>query len=396
MKKRIDEIENLRDLCTGCMACVAVCPKGCVKSTVGADGFRYSEISDSYCIRCGKCFSVCPIENERKNKGIQHLYAVYARDNVVHNSGSSGGVFELLAKHFLSNGYAVSGAAFDGIELRHKIIHSQEELPALLKSKYLQSDTTDIYDEIFSLLKQGKKLFFCGTPCQVAALKNAIPESDRERLFTADIICHGVPSQKTFDMYIRSLEEKEGGTVSDFSFRVKDNKYRHAHGYSYHTKKNGKKKTVNGIYLQSSYYNAFKKYLLFRESCYTCRYATLERVSDITLGDFWGIEKYPFEADTDKGVSMVITNTVAGENAFETIVNDTIYKEFPIEYGVESNYCLTKATKKPLKRDEVVKCLNSKGYEETARTYFKCTVMEKLYVMLPSWVRNIRKKLRKR
>lgn len=395
MKKCIDEIDNFIKYCTGCMACTDVCPKGCIKPVIGADGFRYAEFSNADCVHCGKCLAVCPIENQRKTSGEQHLYAAYAKNNGIRNGGSSGGVFELLAKHFLSRGYAVCGAAFDGTVLRHRIIYSEKELPPLLKSKYVQSDTTGIYQEILSLLKNGGMVFFCGTPCQVSALKNMVPETLYDHLFTADIICHGVPSQKTFDMYIRSLEEKEGGTVSNYSFRVKDNRYRHAHGFSYLLSKNGKEKTVNGIYLQSSYYRAFKNYLFFRESCYTCQYATLRRVSDITLADFWGIEKYHFPADTDAGVSMILTNTAHGKTAFAAVTSELVYQEFPIEYGVESNYCLTNATQKPAKRDEIIKSLTTNGYDATARSYFGCSITEKIYALLPSKIRNLRKKLRK-
>ena len=396
MKMRIDEIKNLSDLCTGCMACVDACPKQCIQPVTRSDGFRYAEISDAYCVYCGKCFAVCPIETHSKNTGERHLYAAYAQNDKTRNNGSSGGVFELLARQFLSQGYVVCGAAFDGTVLRHRVIHSEKELLPLLNSKYVQSDTTGIYREIISLLKNGRRLFFCGTPCQVSALKNSVPENLQERLVTADIICHGVPSQKTFDRYIGALEEKENGKVRNFSFRVKNNKYLHAHGFSYCLEKDGKEKTIDGIYLQSSYYTAFKKYLFFRESCYTCRYATLDRVSDITLGDFWGIEKYPFPADSDKGVSMIITNTNVGKAAFEAVTSELVWREFPVEYGVESNYCLTKVTRKPAKRDAIIKSLNTEGYESTAHAYFGCTAVEKIYASLPPAIRNLRKKLRKR
>ena len=396
MKLRIDKIENILERCTGCMACVDACPAGCIRPVIYADGFRYTEITNLNCVYCGKCSAVCPIENHRKNLGQQHLYAAYARNVQTRISGSSGGIFELLAKHFLSKGYAVCGAAFDGTVLRHRIICSSTELSPLLKSKYIQSDTTGIYHEIFSELKSGGKVFFCGTPCQVSALHNSIPENLQEHLVTADIICHGVPSQAAFDAYIRALEVKKGGRISAFSFRVKDNSQRHAHGFSYLLNKQGRERIVGGIYLQSSYYTAFKKYLLFRESCYSCPYATLNRVSDITLGDFWGIEKYPFPADTDEGVSMIITNTLIGEKAFDAVSSETIYREFPVEYGVESNYCLTKATVKPELRDTVIDSLATNGYAVTAQMYFGCTTLEKLYALLPPGIRKLRKKLRKK
>jgi coenzyme F420-reducing hydrogenase beta subunit len=391
---RIDDIVNLREKCTGCMACVDGCPRRCINSVTGKDGFRYTAIDNALCIGCGRCFAVCPIMNHRKNGTEQRLFASYAKDPEIRNSGSSGGIFHLLAKYFLNEGYAVCGAAFDGKILKHRIICSESELLPLLKSKYVQSDTTGIFKEILSHLKSGGKMFFCGTPCQVSALKNYLPDNIQKNLFTADIICHGVPSQETFNLYIRSLEEKHKAKVLGFSFRVKDNRYKHAHGYSYVIETDGKTETVNGLYPQSSYYNAFKKYLFFRESCYDCRYTTPNRVSDVTLGDFWGIEKYDFKADTDAGVSLILTNTMEGETAFFAVSQDTIYEEFPVEYGIESNHCLSKSTVKPKLRDEIIEKLRIEGYDAVAKEFFSSGAVGIFSPLIPSKIRKLIRKLR--
>ena len=317
--KRIDEIENLMQKCTGCMACADACPTNCISAAVEKDGFRYTVIDPAACIQCGKCYTVCPIETWEKHESEQQLFAAYAKDSAQRSGGSSGGIFELLASHFLKQGGYVCGAAWEGTTLKHRIISSEEDLHLLLKSKYLQSDTSGIYNKILALLKDGKHVFFCGTPCQVSALVNMTPNALRDLLFTADIICHGVPSQTVFQAYIETLENKHNGVVSDFSFRVKTNRYKHAHGYSYNVTRGEKTTVINGIYTNSSYYNAFKNYLIFRDSCYDCQYATLHRVSDITLADFWGIEKYEFRGNVDTGVSMIITNTQRGLDAFSAI-----------------------------------------------------------------------------
>ena len=135
---------------------------------------------------------------------------------------------------------------------------------------------------------------------------------------------------------------------------------------------------------------------MFRDGCYDCQYATLQRVSDITLGDFWGIEKYDFKGNTDKGVSMIITNTTKGEDAFLGIVDKTVYKEFPIEYGIKSNHCLTNTTKKPEKRDAIIATFAKEGYEATAKKYFSGgkSLKYRLYWLIPSWLRNMLRKLR--
>lgn len=392
--KRIDDIANLDEKCTGCMACVDACPTNCISSMIGKDGFKYSTINTSKCIACGKCYSVCPLEVHEKHNDEQHLYAAYSSDQITQNNGSSGGIFEILAKYFIEQGYHVCGAAFDGTTLKHCIIDSQSELMPLLKSKYIQSNTDGIYSQVLSLLKKGEKVLFCGTPCQVSAMINSTPTALRSNMFTADIICHGVPSQKIFDDYIKTLEKKHNGKISDFSFRVKDNRYKHAHGYSYKVTKNGKISTVNGIYTNSSFYNAFKKYLIFRKGCYDCQYTTLQRVSDITLADFWGIEKYDFKGNVDKGISMVISNTKKGQDTFAAIQNCIISKEFPVQYGIESNHCLTHKTSKPKDRDIIIEEMAINGYEQTARKYFESSIIHKIYWLIPAKARTFIRKIR--
>ena len=394
MKNRIDNISNLNEKCTGCMACVDVCPKKCILSIEKKDGFRYSVIDTEKCINCGKCYSVCPIETHEKHTEQQSLFAAYATDTAHRNSGSSGGVFALLAEKFLQDGYYVCGAAFDGTILKHRIVDTPDKLTPLFKSKYLQSDTKGIYSEVLQILKGGDGVFFCGTPCQVSALINFLPSSLKEKLVTADIVCHGVPSQKVFNDYINSLEKKHAGKISDFSFRVKNNKYKHAHGYSYKVTKNNKSVVVNGIYTQSSFYNAFKNYIIFRNSCYDCQYATLERVSDITLADFWGIEKYNPKANIDAGISMVITNTAKGRSAYNCIEKYLNSEEFPLQCGIDSNYCLTHTTKKPKDRDMIIDSLSENGYEATADKYFKDSFIHKAYWLIPPFIRNCLRKLR--
>lgn len=392
--KRIDCISELKNKCTGCMACVDVCPVNCISSVVGEDGFKYTVVDESMCVSCGKCYSVCPIETQCKHNEEQHLFAAYSKNQKIHNRGSSGGIFELLAEHFISKQYYVCGSVFEGTTVKHRIIDSIEEIQPLLKSKYIQSDMSGNYSNIKELLKKGEKVFYCGTPCQVSALINSIPDSLKDNLFTADFICHGVPSQHVFDEYIKVLEKKHGCKVSDFSFRIKDNKYKHSHGYSYNILKKGKIVTVNGIYTDSSFYNAFKNYLILRDSCYNCQYTTLQRVSDITLADFWGIEKYDFNENIDSGVSMVITNTQRGNETFALIRETTVSKEYPIQYGVDSNFCLTHTTQKPKIRDTIIKEISENGYEQTAKKYFGCRKIYKLYWLIPPKVRNIIRKLR--
>ena len=389
---RVDKIQSIKDLCTGCMGCVDACPQKCVSKYVDVDGFIYTKVDSSKCIDCGKCVSVCPVFKLNKDMYRQSLFAAYAKDKYVHNRGSSGGVFEVIATYALDNGYYVCGAGFEGTQVKHKIVKNKNDLSILLKSKYVQSDTLGIYQSIKNLLISGEKVLFSGTPCQVSALKNYLPDKYLKNIILIDIVCHGVPSQKVFDMYIESLEKKCGGKISQFSFRVKDNIYKHSNGYRYTITKDCKSRIVNGVYSQSSFYNAFKNYLILRESCYRCRYATTERVSDITLGDFWGIDRYDFDGDNDSGVSLVITNSSKGNALYKSIKENLVSKEFSI---LHLNHCLIRDEVIPKSREKILNDLMNNGYEITARKYFrKNKILKPLFWLLPISVRKFLRNLR--
>lgn len=395
---RIDQINRIEEKCTGCNACVDACVKDCITTTIDSCGFTHKKINLEKCIECGKCYSVCPIENIKTFSESQRLYGCYSKEMETRLKSSSGGLFSILANLFLDKGYYVCAAAFDNkMKLCHRIIKSKEELPVLLKSKYIQSDMEGIYVKIKDLLKSGEKIFFCSTPCQVSALKNSLGSLLNENLFTAEILCHGVPSQILFDEYIKSLEKKHKGKIIDFKFRVKDNKYKHAHGYSYKViEKNGKEKVINGVYSQSSYYYAFKKYWILRESCYACNYGTKQRVADITLGDFWGIEKYDFGKSTDVGVSKLITNSVQAECIFQEIKEQVVYREFPLEIALDSNKEIPCGSILPPERQAIMQSLSENGYEITAKKFFKdrTRFVRLLFWSLPIGIRNFLRKLR--
>lgn len=393
---RIDEINNIDIICCGCLACVDVCPAKCVNTKLNDEGFVYTSVDNVNCIQCGKCFDVCPATTKSTTKYKQSVYAAYSKEQAIRMRGSSGGVFEEIAKHLISEGYYVCGATFEDMKLKHKIIDTQEKLPALLKSKYIQSNTAGIYADINKLLNADKKVFFCGTPCQVSALKNYVSPQKLSSLLTADIICHGVPSQYMFDGYISSLEERMHGKIVDYRFREKDNKYSHAHGYSFDIKLKDKVKTIHGIYTNSEFYNAFKNYSIFRNSCYDCKYATTSRVSDITLGDFWGIEKYESGFDTDAGVSMVVINSSRGYDIWDKIKANYVTKQMPIEYAIESNHCFSKSTVKPANRDAIFDMFKKYGYKATAKKFFGINkgFVYKLYWMIPPSARRFIRKIR--
>lgn len=376
------------------MACKDACPTNSIYLEILDDGFYYPIVNTNTCINCNKCLNVCPVQKIKKNNDSQTLYSGIANDKANVFAASSGGVFGAIATKLLEEGYYVCGAAWTAnLKLKHVLISSTEDLGTLLKSKYVQSYTEGVYAKIDSLLKEDKKVFFVGTPCQVSGLQNYTNHHDN--LLTADIICHGVPSQAMFDDYISYLNYIHDGRVIDFSFRVKDNKFKHAHGYRYTYLKNGECRTKEGIYSDSPYYYAFKEYLTFREACYACQYATISRVGDITLGDFWSIEKFDSKANTDRGVSLVVSNSERGAEIIKKI--DTVrFREYPLRYGIETNYSLSHVTKKPTNYAEIMEFYRENGFEKTANKYFSKgkNLKYKIYWIIPAGIRNIIRRIR--
>lgn len=391
----VTQVDNFNNKCIGCGACVDICPVNSLSLVENEYGFLYPSLNAGLCVDCGKCVSICPIKKEKFKPEEQHLFASYATDKIKHNQGSSGGVFGILAEHFIDEGYSVCGAAFDeNLQLKHRLIRTKEDLKALTKSKYIQSNTESIFDKIAHELKDNKKVFFVGTPCQCESLLNYIPQKHRDNLFIADFICHGVPSQYMFNEYIKSIECEKNCKVTEFHFRTKNNGAKEPHCFTYKTVDNKNRvKTVKGDFLHSTYYNAFKHYCICRESCYECPYATIERASDITLADFWGIEKYDKKLNITDSVSMIITNTSKGHRFFKEVSSKLYIKEYPVQYGIDSNFCLTNYTIKPDNYDAIFKCFKENGYSVTAQRFFRASKKEILYSKLPNFVTKLYIKL---
>lgn len=297
-----------REHCTGCSACANVCPARAIQMVVAEDGFAYPEIGASHCTNCGMCRKVCPelSKVELYSRPIES-HAVMAADEVRAVS-SSGGVFSLLAESCLEGGGVVYGAAFDDkLQLRHIRVASVIGLGALRGSKYLQSAIGYSFRQVREDLNMGRKVLFVGTPCQIAGLRNYL-RHDFENLLLVDLICHGVPSQKAFDAYLK--EQSPDDPVVGYDFRNK----RDGWGGAYLLLLlllSGKK-----IYRKDAdddYMCAFLSGLMLRPSCYNCQYAQMRRVGDITIGDYWGAGNEAKEDDDKKGTSLVFLNTPKAE-----------------------------------------------------------------------------------
>ena len=381
--------------CCGCAVCADTCPIRCISMKKMQDGFIYPVIDNTICNNCGLCAKKCPSLNPVTNLPQATAYAVYAKSLNRRNSGSSGGIFGLLAEVVLNEGGKVGGAAFsENLKLMHTCVSHNNELTPLLKSKYIQSNLSDVYRQVLWDLKSGIYTLFCGTPCQCNALKNYVG-SHTDKLLLVDFVCHGVPSQDLFDKTIDWYEKKYKVKVTSFTFRYKGKGVKHPQ--SYMCMHEGDTKPHIGLHYQFPYYFGFQKYITLRPSCYSCKWATLSRSGDITLGDFWGIEKYNKSLHSSEGVSMVIANTQRGRAIFDSLLNtgQLICEEVPVDYAVSNNGCLSAPSKLKSEREQFFKELQVLPFDQVVKKYLtprKKWIFD-LYYAIPSFLRKIVRRL---
>ena len=352
-------------LCCGCGACATVCPMSCVELKTTSEGFYQATIQSGRCIDCGKCLSVCPMEDSTsiKNKKTPvSAYAVYHSNEQVRQKSTSGGVFYQLAKNILVNGGVVFGALFDeSFHLKHDAVVYEGELDSLCGSKYLQSDLTGVYKAVKGFLYNGTQVFFVGTPCQIAALYAVV--GHHEKLLTADLVCHGVPSPGLFHSYISYLEKRYRGKIIHYCFRSKE----HANSRISYTAKvelvnqHMKKKTIYMNGDEEPYTLRYLTNSLQCKSCYQCPYATHQRVGDVTLGDFWGYETVYPELESISGVSLVLVNSMQGKKALAEAEN-LIKIDTRKELYLERNQHLSMPPTKSSERDELFQAYAAHGF----------------------------------
>jgi coenzyme F420-reducing hydrogenase beta subunit len=311
-------------------------------------------------------------------------YAVMAKDEVRWVT-SSGGMFVLAADWILEHNGFVCGAEFteDFRGVRHAVVDHWTKLPRLMRSKYVQSDTNTVYRQIKTLLDTtDKPVLFCGCPCQVAALRNYIGEHDR--LYTADLVCHGVPSPKAWQSYIDDIwDVKMGnGIVSNVNFRPKDKGWGNSISISISISKPDNSEVVFTEGRSGAWYTAFLKAFSTRVCCSSCIYAKIPRVGDITIGDFWGIERHKKELDDGKGTSCVLINSEKGRRFFESIRPRMILCERQeLSIAISGNGQLSVPTWKNTDHKCFFTHLDEHGFNKSLR-YAKKEIMD---IGLVSW-----------
>lgn len=332
---------KVKSECCGCNACVQRCPKQCISIKEDEQGFLYPFVDTTACIDCGLCEKVCPILNPFDTKEPLQVLAAKNKNEYQRLKSSSGGTFILLAEHIIRQGGVVFGARFDtNWEVEHCYAETIEELEPLMRSKYVQSKIGNTYKQAEQFLKNGRKVMFVGTSCQIAGLKRFL-RKEYDNLLAVDFICHGVPSPGIWRKYLEeikssrseaagknsvlSLSLKSVPVITGINFREKQlggygwKKY----GFVVRTESpsKGDKNTVllSGIFNENIFMKGFLANLYLRPSCYKCKAKNGAANSDVTIADFWGIQRFHPEFDDDKGVSVVFIHTCRGKGIIKEL-----------------------------------------------------------------------------
>lgn len=358
--------------CCGCCACVDSCAHKAISLKTDIEGFWYPVVDKDKCIECRLCEKVCPelnISELKKNDYLKpaKIIAAIHTNMAVRWDSTSGGAFTALADAMYRQGGYVSGAIYnDDFTVRNYISNDPNDLIKIRSSKYLQSKAEGVYAEIRSLLRNGEKVLACGTPCQMAGLRSFL-RKDYENLIIVDFICRGVNSPKVYRKYLDSLERKYGSKVIYVKAKNKELGWRNL------TRKvvfeNGE--TYYGVSMIDDFRRGYHTNVFCRPSCYTCQYKGFPRIADITIADYWGIEKVDKNLDNNIGTSMILLNSKKGEAYFELAKNDLEFKETKFESILAGNGALTSplsATK--INREQFFKDLDDGTFELVTEKYF--------------------------
>lgn len=382
---------NQKQDCCGCHACVNVCPVNCIIMIDDKEGFLYPKIDKNKCINCELCEKVCPIINNKERVNEIVSYACINTDEDIRFASSSGGVFTLLAESVINNGGIVFGTGFDD---EFNLVHSYTDVIGGISkfrgSKYLQSKIGQTYKRAKEFLEKGTKVLFSGTPCQISGLLSYL-ERKYENLICIDIICHGVPSPKVFEMYRTELEKKHGATTRRIAFRHKNYGWKlFSVWLSFNNYTEYIKDLNNDIYMRG-----FLQNLYLRPSCYNCRYKTLNRLSDITIADFWGVDNIAPELDDDKGTSLVLVNSDKGKEIFEQLQDKMIVKRVDCDEAIKYNSAAIKSVDINPKRDRFFEDLdsNSGDISQLIIKYTKVSFGKRAYRKIRNILPKVKKKI---
>lgn len=334
--------------CAGCMACVDICSKKAI-NMIDGKAFYNAVINEGICVGCDACHKVCPQNSLHGLITPQKWFQGWSMDIEERANGSSGGIAAAISSSFIDGGGCVYSCEFKGGEFIFGYAQDKDELRKFRGSKYVKSNPAGVYRAIGSRLKNGESVLFIGLPCQVSALKKYINKDLQENLYTVDLICHGTPSPKMLDAFLKQYNYSLDN-LYEISFRDKA---------KFQISCDNKAVVTKGVC--DRYSISFLNSLMYTENCYSCKYATLKRASDLTLGDSWGTEMSTTEQK--KGVSLILCQTDKGKKLLQ---GSNIYlTDVDIDNAISNNHQLNHPSVMPSSRDRFFRDINRKTFNSS-------------------------------
>lgn len=386
-------IKDKKD-CSGCHACSNVCPKKCIQMLTDNEGFWYPQISKEDCVDCGICEKVCPIIHKWHPVKDQTTvaFAAFHQNEDIRLMSSSGGIFTLLAHAIIDQGGVVFGAAFSGDfkSVHHICVEDIDSVEKLRGSKYLQSEIGKAYEKAKEYLDNGRKVLFTGTPCQIGGLYSFL-RKPYDGLYTQDIICHGVPSPMVWKKYVEHHERKSVSKTQQVFFRDKKSGWKTYAVFF---------KFLNNItfeknFREDAFMRAFLSNICLRPSCYDCSFKGIERISDITLADFWGVQNICPEMDDDKGTSLVFIHSEKGIELYRQIEGEIRSVAQACDNVVRYNPSAVNSTPMHPKRADFMLNIQKNDFEHVVNKYTKKKLYHRVLARIKNSFRSIMEKIRR-
>lgn len=355
-----------KNKCTGCTACVVICPKQCVTMQQDEEGFAYPAVNNEICVGCGVCEKSCPVLNVKEQQQEPTAYAAYSKDDALRLESSSGGVFTELAKAVLNQGGVVFGAAYDEkFRVYHICVDNEGDLARIRGAKYAQSNLGDTFRQVRRFVTD-RKVLFVGTPCQVAGVK-AYLGTEGENLISVDFVCHSVPSPMAWEKYIeyRAQTDNDGIMPVAINFRCKDTGWsRYSNQICYGAGKQNLIKSADSLFMK-----LFVGDYINRLSCENCSFKGYSRVSDLTIGDFWGIWDIAPEMDDNRGTSVVLVQSEKGRKIFDEISDRLAVMPVTLKQASQQNPSMLVSSKAKENRSQVLDTIRSGNIAECSELF---------------------------
>lgn len=358
-----------KNKCSGCCACMNACPKNCISMEYDEYGVQLPVVDKDKCVDCGLCARVCPVNTTPKLNDPKKAIAAWHLDDEIRKKSASGGVAAAFYETTLEAGGVCYGTVFDeDLKLVIKKAENMEQIKAFKGSKYVQAYVGYTFKDVKKELERDKSVTYIGTPCQIAGLKSYL-KKDYDKLVTVDLICHGVPSIKYLQDHVKDIEAKINKKADDISFRGE---------YSFELTLYENKEVIFRKYrFLDNYFTGFLNGLFYRNNCYSCPYARQQRVSDITIGDFWGLgQEAPCNYSMSKGISVILPNTEKGLEFVKKASDKLFMEERPLTEAVNGNDQLRHPSEKHANYRQFMDMYPNCGFEKSATECTKKDIAE--------------------